>query len=54
MDKEKIKTAVSGVKELIDELVAEGKLDGDLGKKMLSVFIQRLIDEELRKSQGVE
>jgi len=51
MDKEKIKTAVNEAKVIIDELVAEGKLDGDQAKKMLFDFTEQAIRNEFNKSQ---
>lgn len=53
MDKEKIKAAVSEAKVIMDELVAEGKLDGDQAKKMLFEFTARAIEREFIKSLEV-
>ena len=46
MDKEKIKTAVDEVKVITDELVADGKLDGDQAKQLLFDFAEQAIRKE--------
>ena len=50
MDKVKIKTAVTEVKELTDELVSEGKLDGDSAKQ----FIFSFYADEVRRERAAE
>lgn len=52
MDKVKIKATVNDVKELLDELVAEGKLDGDVAKAMLYEVISRQIEREMKIEEG--
>jgi len=46
MDKEKIKKAVNEVKVITDELVADGKLDGDQAKQLLFEFAEKAIKKE--------
>ncbi len=53
MDKVKIKNEVTEIKMLIDELIAENKLDGDKGKAMLEQFIQSSISREIQRNEGV-
>ncbi len=53
MDKVKIKSNVGEIKQVIDELVSEGKLDGDAGAVMLQRFVEREIEKEIIKSEGV-
>lgn len=53
MDKEKVKTEVTEVKVLIDELIAENKLDGDSGRSMLNQFISGAISKEVNKDVTV-
>lgn len=53
MDKVKVKAKVGEIDVIINELIAEGKLDGDAGKIMLQQFIQGEIQKEITKDEGV-
>ncbi len=53
MDKVKIKSNVGEIKVIIDELVSEGKLDGDGGAIMLQGFIEQEIQKEINKSEEI-
>lgn len=53
MDKVKIKTAVTEAEEIINELVTEGKLDGDQAKKMIFDFTEQAIRNEYQKDLEV-
>lgn len=50
MDKVKIKSAVTEVKELADELVVEGKIDGDSAKQLVFSFFS----DEVRRERAAE
>jgi len=43
MDKVKIKKAVTDAEEIINELVSEGKLDGDQANKLIFDFTEQAL-----------
>lgn len=47
MDKVKIKAKVLEVKEIVNELVAEGNLDGDQARQILFEFTGETIRKEM-------
>lgn len=47
MDKVKIRSDVAEVKEVINELVADGNIDGDQGKQLLFSFTEEVIRKEM-------
>jgi len=47
MDKVKIKADVLEVKTVINEIVADGNLDGEQGKQLLFSFVQEVIRKEM-------
>ena len=53
MDKVKIKTRVTEVEELVNELVSDGKLDGDQAKKIIFDTTMREINRELNPPEEV-
>lgn len=53
MDKEKIKIAVREVREITNELVVDGNLDGDQAKQILFEFTRETIRKEMQRNAEV-
>jgi len=53
MDKEKIKVKVTEVEELVNELVREGKLNGDQAKAIIYNTTVQEINRELNPPEEV-
>lgn len=53
MDKVKIKTKVTEVEELVNELVSEGKLDGDQAQRIIFNTTVQEINRELNLPEVV-
>ncbi len=53
MDKVKVKNDITEILDFLNELVAEGKLDGDAAVSMMTQFINGAINKEIQKNEEV-